>query len=145
MQQVYFFIHTQPQISKPFKEYLNDLQFIDNVDTYEMNLLDLGTLIDNIFFDMDDVNRLFQNKFKCKLFCPPLISQSVLHKATKKSIDFTVVVATVGTIINEICHIEIDKLLPSKQNGSVNKIKALLDYGTIKYNINTISTAKNVV
>jgi hypothetical protein len=103
--QVYFFIHREPQIDKAFRKYLDDLQFIDNVDIYEVNMLDMSTLIDNIFFNMDDVNRLFQNKFKCKLFCPPLRSQSVLHEATKKNINFTVVVATVGTIINEICHV----------------------------------------
>ena len=139
--QVYFFIHREPQINKVFRKYVDDLQFVDNVDTYQVNMLDTSTLIDNIFFDLEDVNRLFQNKFKCKLFCTPLRSQSVLHNATKKGIDFTEVVATIGTVIHEICH---NELLPSKQNFSVNKIKALLDHKAIKYNVNTISTLRTL-
>jgi hypothetical protein len=141
--QVYFRIQHQPEIRNAFGEYLDSLGRLENVETYEVKFGDMGTLIDDIFFKIVEVNRLFEYRFKCKLFCPPLSSQSTLNKATKaKTINFLEVVATVGLMVNEICHQDIDKLLSSQQKGSVNKIKALLDENSINYDVNTINRLK---
>lgn len=117
------------------------LQTLDNVDIYEVEMHDMSTLIDNIFINIHELNRLFENRFRCKLFCPPVSSQSILHNAVKgKNINFTDLVATIGLIINEIWHKEIDTLLTSKPppTGSINKINALLDEMGINYDNNTI-------
>ena len=105
----------------------------------------MSTLIDNIFLNMHELNRLFENKFRCKLFCPPVSSQSTLHNAVKGNINFPELVATIGLIINEIWHKEIDKLLTSKPpTGSINKIKALLDEKDINYDNDTISIPRTL-
>ncbi len=138
--QVYFRIQNEPGVGDAFRQYLEDLGRIDDIDAFEVRRHDIRTLIDDIFRNMDEVNRLFENKFKCKLFCPPLASQSSLNSATRgKEINFTDLVATIGLIIHEICHKDIDKLLISKQNGSVNKITTLLDEKGINYDMETVA------
>jgi len=118
--QIYFYQKTQPEVRDAFSKYLESIESIERIETvehsetYEAGSSDIGTLIDDIFIKVDEVNKLFQHRFNCRLFCTPLSSQSTLNKATKvKMINLPSVIATVGLVINEICHQEIDKLLSS--------------------------------
>jgi hypothetical protein len=74
--QLYFRIQHQPEVRDAFRE------DVESHEAYEVKFRDMGTLIDDIFFKIVDVDRLFENRFKCKLFCTPLSSQSTLNKAT---------------------------------------------------------------
>jgi hypothetical protein len=142
---IYFNIERQPELKKAFTNYLDDLESIEQVDSFEINIYNPNELIDIIFLNMDEINNLFENKFGCKLFCPTLAAQSMLHKATSRQVNFPDLVAIVGTIIDSICHKEIDALLTSKDiTGSINKIKILLDEKSIHYDPNTISALRTL-
>jgi hypothetical protein len=143
--QIYFNIERQPELKKAFIKYLDDLENIEQVDSFEIDIYNLNELIDSIFLNMDDINNLFENKFGCKLFCPSLAAQSILHKTASGQVNFPDLVATVGTIIDSICHKEIEALLTSKDiTGSINKIKTLLEEKNIHYDPNTISTLRTL-
>jgi hypothetical protein len=138
----FFYIRREPLMTEAFKDYLRDLESIENVLSIEIEEYDIGTLIDDIFLNMYDVNKLFEHKFSHKLFCPPIPAQSVLRKATEgKEIRLTDFVATLGSVIDGICHYEIDSLLGSTKQvkGSINKIQAILDDKKINYNANFIA------
>jgi hypothetical protein len=150
--QVFFRIKTQTEVGDAFRKFLGSIESIERIEnvnsneTYEMRSSDSDTLIDDIFVKIDGINRLFQRRFNYILFCPPLSLQSALHKATKERVtNFPQVVATVGLVINEICHKEIDTLLQSKLDGSINKIEALLKKNGISYDTNTIDVLRTLV
>jgi len=130
----------EPELDKIFKKYLDAIVYLDNIESINLKNQSFDTLIINIFLNLEEVNILFENKFGCKIFCPSYASQSTLHKATNgKTINFTDIVATIGSIIDKICHNDMDTLI--KQNpisGSINKIKALLDKYGIKDESNII-------
>ena len=132
--QVYFRIINEPELDKIFKKYLEAIVYLDNIESINLKNQSFDTLIINIFLNLEEVNILFENKFGYKIFCPSYASQSTLHKATNgKTINFTDIVATIGSIIDKICHNDVDTLI--KQNpisGSINKINALLDKYGIK-------------
>lgn len=138
--QVHFRILNEPEVRDAFREYLDDLGRIDDVDSFEVIKHDMRTLIDDIFLNLVEINRLFENKFRSKLFCTPLSSQPYLNRsAAGKEINFTDLVATIGLIIHAICHKDIDKLLIAKKNGSIDKISTLLDERGISYDMDTMS------
>lgn len=157
-----------PEVRDTFENHLDSIESIDRIEVYNVGLpdsdlkssVDLGTLIDGIFIQIDEVNRLFQQRFKCKLFCTPITSQSALNKATKGTVvNFPEVTAIVGLIINEICHQEIDKLLSSREKGSINKknqkkeeivgsinkIQKLLNNNGINYDTDIIHKLRTLV
>jgi hypothetical protein len=138
--QVYFRIINEPELDKIFKKYLEAIVYLDNIESINVKNQSFDTLIINIFLNLEEVNILFENKFGYKIFCPSYASQSTLHKAANgKTINFTDIVATIGSIIDKICHNYMDTLI--KQNhisGSINKIKSLLDKYEIKDESNII-------
>ena len=143
--QIYFHLQKNSDLKKAFEEYLTHIDVLDNIESYENNKFSLDRLIDEIFNNMHQVNILFENQFRHKIFCPPLNSQSSLNKAIKgKTINFTELVAIVATIIDCICNQAIDQVLISKPNGSINKIKAFLDLKNIRYDIDTIDKLRTL-
>jgi hypothetical protein len=137
----YHYIKYEPPMREAFNHYLNDIGTIENVDTFEVDVYDLIILIEDIYLNMDRVNKLFEYKFRCKLFLPPVAAQITLNRATRgNEIKLTELVATLGSIIDGIYNKEIDALLGSTPPGSrsINKIKALLDKENIGYDPNTI-------
>jgi hypothetical protein len=44
----YFYIKKEPLMEEAFKHYLNEIGTIENVDTFEVNIYDLGILIEDI-------------------------------------------------------------------------------------------------
>jgi hypothetical protein len=63
----------EPLMENAFNDYLRH-----KVKSIEIEEYDLGTLIDGIFIKMDEVNRLFQQRFKCKLFWHTVLGQPAL-------------------------------------------------------------------
>ena len=143
---VYFRIQKEPLVKNAFNDYLDNLETIEQVDSFEIDVADLTGLIDDIFSNMDQLNRLFHSKFKCDLFCPPLISHQMLINATRENqIDFVKLVQIIGTIIDEICHKEINALLISKPNGgSINKLTLLLQEKNVTYDTSTIDMLRTL-
>lgn len=138
----FFYIRREPLMREAFKEYLRDLESMENVLNFEIEEFDIETLIDDIFLNIYEVNNLFEHKFKHKLFCPPVPAQTFLRKATRgKQLKLTDFVATLASIIDGISHDEINSLLGTTKpaNGSINKIKGLLDGKGIKYNADFIA------
>jgi len=50
-----------------FNEYLTRLETIENVLSFEIEKHDVGSLIDDIFLNIDNANRLFGHKFNRRL------------------------------------------------------------------------------
>ncbi|MGC1929616.1 MAG: hypothetical protein WA667_11620 [Candidatus Nitrosopolaris sp.] len=144
---IYFRIQKEPLVKNAFNDYLYNLERIEQVDSFEIDVADLTGLIDDIFSNMDELNRLFHSKFKCDLFCPPLISHQMLITATRiKQIDFVKLVQIIGTIIDEICDKEINALLISKpkEGGSINKLTLLLQERKVAHDTNTIDMLRTL-
>jgi hypothetical protein len=144
---IYFFVEREPLMQNAFSEYLNEIGNIENVIEFEMKEQNLSMIVDDIFLNMDDVDRLFQHKFKCKLFCLPLAAQSNMSIAIReRKMNLTRLVATIGSVLNGICFKEIEKLLGYKKEGTgpISKIKAVLDNYGINYNPNTIETLRTL-
>jgi hypothetical protein len=147
VKQVHFFVRMERMVEKAFKKYLSDIDDIHNIQDFEISNNKLE-IIDEIFLNLNEVNILVENRFKFKLFYPPLSSQSTINKAIKaKPINFTDLVATVGAIIDGISipnHSipNKDKLLLSKKTGSINKFKTFLDIKELEYDNNTIVKLK---
>ena len=113
-----------------------DLGSIENIIDFRIEEHDLGSVIEEVFINLDELNRLFQHKFKCRLFCPPVAASSFLRRAIRqKNIDLAQLVATIGSVIDEICHKEINT--NKAINGSIKKILVLLDNNGIDYDANT--------
>lgn len=132
-----------------FNDYLRHVKSIVNVLSFEIEEYYIGSLIDDIFRNIDDVNRLFKHKFSRRLFCPPVPSQSFLRQATSgKQVRLTDFVATLGLVIDGICHSEVNSLLDPTRlaacKGSIDKIQALLDDRNIKYNVNYIARLRTL-
>lgn len=145
IEQTYFHLENQPLLRSAFNAYLNEIGSIRNVISFEIKEKDLGVMVDDIFVHLDEVNKLFQFKFKCKLFCPPVAACAVMSKAVRvNDPNITSLVAVIGNVLNAICQTEIEKLSPvvSGLEGSINKIKALLDNKAIDYNPKTIDTLR---
>jgi hypothetical protein len=72
-----------------------------------------------------------------------------LRQATSgKQVRLPEFVATLDTLIDTICHSEVDSLLDPTQlaacKGSIDKIKALLDDRKINYNVNYIAKSRTL-
>jgi hypothetical protein len=135
------------QLRKRFNDYLRQLESIENVLSFEIQVYDIGTLIDDIFLNMDEVNRLFGHKFSRRLFCPPVPCQSLLRKAASGSqVRLTDFVANLGLVIDSICYSEVNSLLsPTQQaSGPIDKIQSLLDDKKINYNANHITKLRTL-
>jgi hypothetical protein len=137
-----------PLMENAFNDYLRHVKSIENVLSFEIQEYDIGTLIDDIFLDMHDVNRLFEHKFNRRLFCRPVSCQSLLRKAAGGTqVRLTDFVATLGLVIDGICH-EVNSLLDPTRladcKGSIDKIKALLDDRNIIYNANYIAKLRTL-
>ena len=142
-----FFIRNQTEVGKVFDRYLEDIGSIENIIDFEIEEHNLGSLIEDIFINLDELNRLFQHKFKCKLFCPPVVACSFMSRSTKrKNVDLAQLVTTIGSVIDEICHKEINALLGSSKNinGSIKKIVTILENDAIDYDPNTIEMLRTL-
>jgi hypothetical protein len=136
----YFYGTKEPPMEDAFNHYLDEIVTIENVDTYEIDVYNLCTLIEDIFLNLYAINKLFENKFKYELFSPPIPAQTTLSRATTgKEINLTHLVGTLGSIIDRIHSKEINSLLgtSTKIIGSINKIQALLDKENISYDSDT--------
>ena len=122
IEQTYFHLKDN-SLRSAFNAYLNEIGSIRNIISFEIKEQDLGVMVDDIFIHLDEVNKLFQFKFKCKLIC---------------------LVTVIGNVLNSICQTEIEKLSPvvSGFDGSINKIKAFLDNKAIVYTMKTIDTLR---
>jgi hypothetical protein len=132
-------------MQEAFKHYLNEIETIENVETFEIDVYDSSKLIEDIFLNLDEINKLFEYKFNFKLFIPPVAAQTMLNRAIGgKEIRFTDFVATIGSIIDSIDYKEINKLSSSSAqiNGSINKILSLLKEENINYDVKTIETLR---
>ncbi len=58
--QLYFRIQHEPEVRTAFYEYLENLESMENIEDFEIKTQDLSTIIDNIFFAIGDINRLFE-------------------------------------------------------------------------------------
>jgi hypothetical protein len=143
----YFYIKREPPLREAFKHYLDEIDTIENVETFEVDVYDLNMLIEDIFLNLADINRLFEHRFKCKLFLPPIPAQTILNRATRgKEVKFTDFVATLGSVLGGIYDKEIDKLLESTtlESGPINKIKSFLDKENIIYDPKTIEILRAI-
>jgi hypothetical protein len=139
----------EPLMANAFNDYLRHLESIENVLSFEIQEYDIGTLIDDIFLNIHDVNRLFGHKFSSRLFCPPVSSQTLLRQAASgKQVRFTDFVATLGLVIDGICDSEVNSLLHPTQlaacKGSIDKIQALLEDRNINYNAKYIAKLRTL-
>ena len=110
-------------------------------------MYNIGRLIEDIFLNLDDINRLFEYRFECKLFVPPIAAQTMLNRATRgKEVKLTEFVATLGSVIDGIYNKEIDTLVGSKtqDSGSINKIKSLLEKENMSYDLKTIEILRTL-
>jgi hypothetical protein len=144
----YFHIHKQPLMERAFHDYPNDLENLENI-TFEVKQpeTDLATLIDNVFQDIGDIDRLFKHKLGQKLFCIPNETHSIMNKATRgREINYTNFIGSIGLVIDGICHHEIRNLLePGKNfNCSINEIESILKHNNIHYNPDTITTLRKI-
>jgi len=57
----------EPLMENAFNEYLTRLETIENVLSFEIEKHDVGSLIDDIFLNIDNANRLFGHKFNRRL------------------------------------------------------------------------------
>lgn len=108
---------------------------------------DLGTLIDDIFQDIGDVDRLFTHKFGRKLFCLPPEPHSLMNKATRgQEVDYAGFVAPVSLVIDGICHHDIEGSIERGKDiqGSINKIENILKHKNIPCNPDTIATLRTI-
>ncbi|MGH9983054.1 MAG: hypothetical protein ACRD8W_03760 [Nitrososphaeraceae archaeon] len=144
---IYFYVEIQQQpLRDVFFRYLDELGSLENVIGFEIQEVDLGSLIDDIFMSIYDVNMLFEHRFRHKLFCQSAAAQPHLNRAARNPINLTALIATIASIIDGICNKEIDTLLGpnNKVNGSVNKIQTLLDTNGISYDINALKTLRTL-
>jgi hypothetical protein len=60
--------------------------------------------------------------------------------------NITLLLTTIGKVLNGICKTEIERLNSAlkETSGSINKIKAFLDYKGISYNSKTIETLRSL-
>ena len=84
-------------MEKAFHHYLNDLGSLENLVAFEAERPernaepDLGTLIDNVFQHIGDIDRLFNHKFSRKLFCIPIEARSIINRAIRgKEVNYRV-------------------------------------------------------
>jgi hypothetical protein len=147
MENIYFHVEKDPFLSSAFGRYLNEIGSLRNATMFEVKEQDLGTLVDDIFINLDKVNKQFQHKFGCKLFSPPVAACAYMSRAVRvHEPDITNLVAVIGTILNAICEKEIEKLSTAAKGnaGSINKFKLFLDSSEIDYDAKTIETLKNL-
>src|SRR5918992_3542420 len=143
----YFFIKNERPMEEAFQHYLDEIDVIENVETFEVDVFDLGRLIEDVYLNLDDINRLFENRFRCKLFLPPVAAQTMLNRSTRgKEIKFIEFVATLGSVIGGIYDSDINRLLgsPPHESGSISKIKSLLDKEKISYDAKTIESLRTL-
>jgi hypothetical protein len=139
----------EPLVEKAFYGYLNELGSLENVTAFEVegSEPDIGTLIDDMFQHLGDINRLFEHKLGRKLFCIPAEAHSTMNKATKgKEINYTDFIASVALVLDGICEKEIGGLAEPGKNlqGSINKIESIFKHNKINYNPNTITTLRAI-
>jgi hypothetical protein len=147
IENTYFHVQKDTPLRSAFSRYLNEIGSIRNAIPFQVKEEDLGMLVDNIFINLDQVNKLFQFKFKCKLFCPPVAACAFMSRAVRASEpDLTGLVAVIGTLLNSVCQKEIEKLSTTTKgtHGPINKIKVFLDSMGNGYNANTIETLKTL-
>ena len=133
----YFFIKNERPMEEAFQHYLDEIDVIENVETFEVD----------VYLNLDDINRLFENRFRCKLFLPPVAAQTMLNRSTRgKEIKFIEFVATLGSVIGGIYDSDINRLLgsPPHESGSISKIKSLLDKEKISYDAKTIESLRTL-
>jgi hypothetical protein len=143
----YFYVKEESPLKEAFEHYLNEIDTIENVETFEVDVYDLNRLIEDVYLNLDDINRLFEDRFKCKLFLPPVAAQTMLNRATRgKEVKFTDFVATLGSLLGGIYDKEIDRLLESTthESGSISKIKSLLENENISYDPKAIETLRAI-
>lgn len=138
-----------PLMENAFNDYLRHVKSIENILSFEIEEYYIGSLIDDIFRNIDDVNRLFKHKFSRRLFCPPVPSQSYLRQAASgKQVRLTDFVATLGLVIDGICHSEVNSLVDPTRlaecKDSIDKIQALLEGRNINYNANYIAKLRTL-
>ena len=134
-------------MDEAFKHYLDEIDTIENVETFEVDEFDLNRLIEDVYLNLDEINRLFEARIGCKLFLPPVATQTRLNRATRgREVKFTDFVATLGSLLGGIYDKEIDRLLESTahESGSVSKIKSLLEKEIISYDPKTIETLRAI-
>jgi hypothetical protein len=144
IEQTYFHLKDN-SLRSAFNAYLNEIGSIRNIISFEIKEQDLGVMVDDIFIHLDEVNKLSQFKFKCKLFCPPVAACAMMSRAVRiNEPNITSLVTVIGNVLNSICQTEIEKLSPvvSGFDGSINKIKAFLDNKAIVYTMKTIDTLR---
>ena len=145
MRDAYNYIETKTPVNNAFKNYIDEVVSIENVMSFEIHEVNLGELIDEIFMNIYDVNMMFEQRFKNKLFCQSPAAQPHLNGATRSRIDLPAVVATIASVIDGICYKEIDVLLGShKVDGSISKIQKLLDINSVSYDVNTINRLRTL-
>jgi hypothetical protein len=147
MENIYFHVEKDPFLGSAFGRYLNEIGSLRNAITFEVKEQDLGTLVDDIFINLDKVNKQFQHKFGYKLFSPPVAACAYMSKAVRAhEPDITNLVAVIGTILNAICVKQIEKLSTAAKgnSGSITKFKAFLESSGIGYDAKTIETLKNL-
>jgi hypothetical protein len=115
---------------------------LDNLAESEVPRHELESLIEDIFVNMDEINKLFHYRFNCRLFCPPVAAQSFMSKATRgMEINLTDFVAAIGSVLDGLCVEELNALLSSAAKdivGPINKFESLLKSKGIKYNADTL-------
>lgn len=144
----FFYIHNEPLVRAAFGNYLTELGYLENLGEFEILTHDIGSFIENIFFNLDEINNLFKYRFKCNLFCPPVAAQSVMSRATRgREVNLTDLVAAIGSILDSVCNNEIDPLLDKAAKGiagSINKIESLLKSNGIQYKHDTLRTLRTL-
>lgn len=79
----FFHIEKEPLLHAAFGNYLSELGSLDNLNDFGAYMDDLGYLIEDIFINIHEINNLFEVRFKCRLFCPPVAAQSFMSRATR--------------------------------------------------------------
>jgi hypothetical protein len=143
----FFHIQKEPLLHAAFGTYLSKLGSLDNLNDFGAYLDDIGYLIEDIFINIHEINSLFEMRFKCRLFCPPVAAQSFMSRATRGEINLTDLTTSVGLILDGICTKDIDVLIGKAAKdipGSINKIEKLLVIEGISFKQASLRTLRTL-
>jgi hypothetical protein len=141
------FIKYEPPVGKAFDNYLKGIGTLENLRylDVEQPQPDRGELIDDVFQNISDINKLIEHKLGRRLFCTPPEVYPTLSKAVRgMNVKYTDFVASVALLIDRICHNEIGVLVEPGNNlsGSIDIIESILKHNKIQYEPDTITTLR---